>query len=70
MEDEEGYFHDASGAIKEKVSLPVILTGGIREISFAEKMIDEKQADLIGIGRPILKDQEWLAKKFMEDMEE
>lgn len=69
MEDEEGYFHDASGAIKEKVSLPVILTGGIRKISFAEKMIDEKQADLIGIGRPILNDQEWLAKKFMEDME-
>lgn len=63
-EDEQGYFGDASEIIKKNVSVPIILTGGIREISVAEKLIDEKQADLIGIGRPILKDQEWLGKLF------
>ena len=63
-EDEQGYFSDASEIIKKNVSVPIILTGGIREISVAEKLIDEKQADLIGIGRPILKDQEWLGKLF------
>lgn len=64
MEDVEGYFSDASQLIKNNTSLPVILTGGIRNIEFADKLIEEGKTDLIGIGRPILQDQEWLAKAY------
>lgn len=64
MENEQGYFSDASELIKKNTSLPVILTGGIRDIEFADKLIKEGKADLIGIGRPILQDQEWLSKAY------
>jgi NADPH2 dehydrogenase len=41
------------------VSIPVILTGGITEIEAAEKLLGEKKADLIGVGRAILQDSTW-----------
>lgn len=54
-----GYFGDASAAIKQKVNLPVILTGGIRTANDAERLLAAKAADLIGVGRPIVKDSSW-----------
>ena len=62
-ENEQGYFSDASAAIKKTVSVPVLLTGGITELSAAEELISGGSADLIGIGRPVYKDSEWLAKE-------
>ncbi|MDD2553604.1 MAG: NADH:flavin oxidoreductase [Desulfotomaculaceae bacterium] len=54
-----GYFADASAAIKEAVSIPVILTGGIRDMHAAEQLLAENSADLIGVGRAIMKDPDW-----------
>ena len=62
---EAGYFGDASVAVKQKVSIPVILTGGVRDAESAEKLLEENKADLIGVGRAIYKDSDW-AKKNME----
>lgn len=59
------YFSDASLAIKEEVSIPVILTGGITDKQTAESLLLNKKADLIGVGRAILKDNDW-AKKVIE----
>lgn len=59
---EPGYFGDATLAIKEKVSIPVILTGGVRDANAADKLLEEKKADLIGVGRAIYKDSEWTKK--------
>lgn len=56
---EQGYFQDLTGAIKEAVQLPVILTGGITEGSAAEALLEAHKADLIGVGRAILKDSLW-----------
>ncbi len=61
----QGYFAPLSEAIKSVVSIPVILTGGITEIEAAEKLLAEKKADLIGVGRAILQDSNW-AKRAIE----
>jgi 2,4-dienoyl-CoA reductase-like NADH-dependent reductase (Old Yellow Enzyme family) len=55
----QGYFAPLSEAIKSAVSIPVILTGGITEVEAAEKLLKEKKADLIGVGRAILQDSTW-----------
>lgn len=55
----QGYFAPLTEAIKEVVSIPVILTGGITEVQAAEKLLAEGKADLIGVGRAVLKDSNW-----------
>lgn len=52
---EPGYFSDATEALKKQVSVPVILTGGIVDAEAAERLLQEGKADLIGVGRAILK---------------
>ena len=56
---EQGYFAPLSEAVKKVVSIPVILTGGITEVQAAEQLLAEGKADLIGVGRAILKDSKW-----------
>ncbi|MBO0410480.1 NADH:flavin oxidoreductase [Enterococcus hulanensis] len=56
---EQGYFSDLTEAIKQNVTIPVLLTGGIVEAEVAEKLLREKKADMIGVGRAILKDSDW-----------
>ncbi len=63
----QGYFAPLSEAIKRVVSIPVILTGGITDINAAEQLLAEEKADLIGVGRAILKDSKW-AKNAMESL--
>lgn len=56
---EQGYFWPLTDAIKKSVSIPVILTGGITEAQAADRLLAEDKADLIGVGRAILKDSQW-----------
>lgn len=51
---EPGYFRDMSTLIKQHVSIPVILTGGVTTPQEAEKLLAENCADLIGVGRALL----------------
>jgi 2,4-dienoyl-CoA reductase-like NADH-dependent reductase (Old Yellow Enzyme family) len=39
-------------AVKTKVSLPVFAVGGIRTRAEVEQILDDGQADMVGIGRP------------------
>ncbi|MBU3190040.1 NADH:flavin oxidoreductase [Clostridium bowmanii] len=63
----QGYFSPLTEAIKEVVSIPVILTGGITEASAAEKLLSSGKADLIGVARAIYKDSNW-AKNAIESL--
>lgn len=63
----QGFFAPLTEAIKKVVSIPVILTGGITEAQAAERLIAEGKADLIGIGRALLKDSQW-AKLAIESL--
>lgn len=62
---EQGYFSELTQSIKEVVSIPVILTGGITDAETAEEMIASGKTDLVGVGRAMLKDSTW-AKKAIE----
>lgn len=62
---EQGYFRELTEAMKREVSLPVVLTGGIVDPAAAERLLEEGAADLIGVGRAILKDSHW-AKRAIE----
>jgi NADPH2 dehydrogenase len=57
-----GYFVPYAAAIKTDVAVPVIVTGGIREAAFADQIVREGKADLVGIGRAMLEDAEWASK--------
>ncbi|EIW15507.1 MULTISPECIES: NADH:flavin oxidoreductase [Pelosinus] len=57
--NEQGYFSPLTAAIKKVVSIPVILTGGITQAQAAEELLAEGKADLIGVGRAVLKDSNW-----------
>lgn len=60
--DDPGWFAELSAPIKRAVSIPVILTGGITLPEQAEKLLAEDMADLIGVGRAMLRDSEWAVK--------
>ena len=57
-----GYFVPYAASIKADVAVPVIVTGGIREAAFADQIVREGKADLVGIGRAMLEDAEWASK--------
>lgn len=56
---EPGYFSDISSPIKKAVNIPIILTGGVTTAEQAEELLNKETADLIGVGRAILKDSNW-----------
>ena len=57
---EPGYFSSMSEKIKAAVAVPVLLTGGVKTIADAERLLQEGKADLIGVGRAIYRDAHWL----------
>jgi len=57
-----GYFVQYAEAIKARVKVPVIVTGGIRDPWMADAIVRQGQADLVGIGRAMLDDAEWARK--------
>ncbi|MDU7453694.1 NADH:flavin oxidoreductase [Clostridium saudiense] len=63
----QGYFSNVTEEVKKNVSIPVILTGGITDAEEAEKLLKSGKADLIGVGRAILKDSLW-SKKAIESL--
>ncbi|MCI9515019.1 MAG: NADH:flavin oxidoreductase [Oscillospiraceae bacterium] len=62
---EPGYYGEITAAIRRRTEVPVILTGGITSGEEAEALLAAGKADLIGVGRPFLKDAHW-AKRALE----
>lgn len=59
---EPGYLKELSHAAKSAGTVPIILTGGVTEAQDMEALLQEGAADLIGIGRALLKDPAWSVK--------
>ena len=57
--DEAGWFADMSLAIRQAVSVPVLLTGGIQTAAQAEELLHKGAADLLGVGRAMLRNAAW-----------
>lgn len=49
----EAYFVDFALAMREKVSIPLMVTGGFRRRDVMEQAIRSGGADLVGVGRPL-----------------
>lgn len=56
------FFDYLAEAVKPRVKAPVLVTGGIKDAAVAERIVREGIADLVGIGRSLLKDPLWAAK--------
>lgn len=52
----EAYFVDFAIAMQEKVSVPLMVTGGFRKRAVTEQAIRSGAADLVGLGRPMCVD--------------
>jgi 2,4-dienoyl-CoA reductase-like NADH-dependent reductase (Old Yellow Enzyme family) len=63
---EPGYLKELSIAAKSAVSVPVILTGGVTAAREMEALLQEGAADLIGVGRALLKESAWSEKAMSE----
>jgi len=58
----EGYMVHLAGAVKKEVEIPVIAAGRIATGAFAQRVLTEGKADLIGLARVLWADPEWPAK--------
>ena len=54
--EQEGYFANAAAAIKEKVTVPVILVGGNRSLACMEDILNKGAADLVSLSRPFVRE--------------
>lgn len=63
---EEGFFVYMAEKIKPLVNIPVLVTGGIRNLEYAEKIVENGITDLIGVGRPLYQDATWARKALVD----
>lgn len=59
---EDGWRSYISKAVKEKFGRPTIVTGNIRNPEIASKILENGEADFIGIGRGLIADSNWVEK--------
>jgi len=52
--DKEAYLSEQTSSIKEAVSVPVIMVGGIRSFEVAERIVMDGKADFISLSRPLI----------------
>jgi len=62
--EREAYFLDFAKKVRTTSSLPTMVTGGFRTLSFCNKVLANKELDIIGFGRPFLLHDEF-AKGFL-----
>lgn len=60
--DMPGFFVPLAQSIKDVVDVPVIAVGGITDAVFANSIIAEGKADLVAVGRALLKNPNWAAE--------
>jgi 2,4-dienoyl-CoA reductase-like NADH-dependent reductase (Old Yellow Enzyme family) len=63
--DEPGFFSHMSKKVRELAGVPVLVAGGVKTAEDAEMILRDGRADLVGVGRAVLKDSRW-AQKAME----
>ena len=56
------YLKQETAVLKRTVSLPVLMAGRITTASLADRLIRDRAADLIGLGRPLRTDPQWVTK--------
>ncbi len=55
-QEEEVYYRDAAKLYKERISVPLILVGGIRSYEVAKELVEKEQVDYISLCRPLIRE--------------
>ena len=55
-EDKEAYFQEYAKAFKKQIDVPLILVGGNRSYTVAERLVEEGIADYISMSRPFIRE--------------
>ncbi len=55
-EEDEAYYLDAARMYKERISVPLMLVGGIRSLSVAERLVRDNLADYVSLCRPLIRE--------------
>ena len=63
--EQEVYYRKAARLYKQKVTIPLILVGGIRSYKVAEELVQNGTADYISLSRPLICEP-WLVKRWRE----
>ena len=66
--EHEAYFRSAAKEFKGALGIPVILVGGIRSKAMAEDVLQKRDADLVALSRPLIREPD-LPNKFKEGKE-
>ena len=56
------FFVDIASTVKQAVTIPVSAVGRIIDPAMAEGVLESGKADMIGLGRPLLADPDWINK--------
>ena len=51
----EVYYRDAAILCKEKITIPLILVGGIRSFEIARELIENELTDYVSLSRPLIR---------------
>ncbi len=52
---EPAYFRKYAAGVKEVVRCPLILVGGLRDVAMMEDIVEKKEADLLALSRPLIR---------------
>ncbi len=66
--EQEAYFREHGSLFKKELNIPIILVGGIRSRAVAEDILQSKDADLIALSRPLIREPD-LPDKFKQGKE-
>ena len=56
MEGDEAYFQAEARAFKQRIDIPIILVGGIRSFSVADRLVNDHTADYISMCRSFIRE--------------
>ncbi len=59
---ERWYFRERTAALKQMVSVPVIAVGGIRSLEMAKGIVENRQADMVSMCRPFIREPGLIAR--------
>jgi len=52
--EETVYFENEARVFKQRITVPLILVGGIRSLATAERIVEEEIADFVSLSRPLI----------------
>jgi 2,4-dienoyl-CoA reductase-like NADH-dependent reductase (Old Yellow Enzyme family) len=61
-EEKEAYWRKAAKTFKAKLTVPLILVGGMRSLTLAEKLHAEGYADYVSMSRPFVREPGLVAR--------